>query len=241
MKHLLPPFFLCLGLAAPAMGQTPPPPVPRLAASLETISVSGLGKVTLTPDRAVFSVGVQTTAPSVEDAVSRNNDKAARIIAAVKGAGAIDEEIRTSNFSIFPQQEYKEGRPPRVIGYEVSNTITVTRDKVGDTGKLLQAAINAGANQASGLTFTVSDQTRGRDTALQRAFQDAREKAEVLAHSAQRTLGRAISITEGAAPIPPPQPVLSGSMAMESKVSEVSIAQGTEEITLTISVTFELL
>ncbi|MEO5703240.1 MAG: SIMPL domain-containing protein [Gammaproteobacteria bacterium] len=239
MKQILLPILFCLGFTAPVLAEDVSP-IPRLPALVETISVSGLGKVTLTPDRVIFTVGVQTTAPTVEDAVNQNNAKIAKVIAALKNAKATDEEIRTSNFSIYPQQEYKEGQAPRVTGYQVSNDVTVTRDQVGDAGKLLQAAISAGVNQASGLTFTVSDQTRGRDAALKKAFDDARAKAEVLAQAAQRSLGRAISITEGTAPQTPPQPMLRTMAVMESKVSDVPVSQGTEELSFTVSVIFEL-
>jgi uncharacterized protein YggE len=240
MKHTLLPYLFFFGLIAPALGEDVSP-TPRQPALVETISVSGLGKVTLVPDRVIFTVGVQTVAPTVEDAVNQNNAKVAQVIAALKNAKAADEEIRTSNFSIFPQQEYKEGQLPRVAGYQVSNDITVTRDNVSDAGKLLQAAIGAGVNQASGLTFTVSDQTRGREDALKKAFEDARAKAAILAQAGQRSLGRAISITEGTAPQAPPQPFMARNQAvMEAKVSEVPISQGTQELNFTVSVIFEL-
>ena len=240
MKPILLSCLLFLGHSGLVLGEDASP-TPRQAALIETISVSGLGKISLTPDRVTFTVGVQTVAPTVENAVNQNNAKVAQVIAALKNSKATDEEIRTSNFSISPQQEYKEGQAPRVVGFQVSNDITVTRDTVGDAGKLLQAAIGAGVNQASGLNFTVSDQTRGRDEALKKAFEDARAKASVLAQAAQRNLGRAISITEGIAPQAPPQPMLARNMSvMEAKVSDVPISQGTEELNFTVSVIFEL-
>ncbi len=239
MKRILLSLLIFLGIAIPVLGEDISP-IPRLAASVETISVSGLGKVTLTPDRVVFTVGVQTSAVTVEDAVNKNNAKITQVIAALKNAKALDAEIRTSNFSINPLQEYKDGKAPRVVGYQVSNDITVTRDKVGDAGKLLQAAISAGVNQASGLVFTVADPTRGRDEALKKSFEDARAKAEILAQAAKRTLGRAISITEGTAPQMPPSPIMARVQMIESKVSDVPVSQGTEELNFTVSVIFEL-
>ncbi len=239
MKRILLPLLFSLA-CIPAVAQDVSP-APRQPALIETVSVSGLGKVTLTPDRVIFTVGVQSTAPTVEAAVNQNNDKVGQVITALKNAEATDGQIRTSNFSISPQHEYRENQVPRVVGYQVANDITVTRDKVDDAGKLLQAAIGAGVNQASGLTFTVSDQTRGREAALKQAFEDARAKAEILAQAGQRSLGRAISITEGTAPQISPQPMMARDMAMmEAKVSNVPISQGTEELHFTVSVIFEL-
>lgn len=100
--------------------------------TVDTISVSGTGHVSLTPDRYSFTATVQTMAPTVEEAVNDNNQKVAAAIAALKAAGAKAEEIQTSNFSIYPQQDYsqqQQGKPPRIIGYQVSNSITVTRDR----------------------------------------------------------------------------------------------------------------
>ncbi len=223
-----------------SMAQTPPSAVPREPAFVQTISVSGTGRVSLTPDRISFTVGVETMAASVDDALSSNNAKVARVIDALKKAGVADKEIRTSNFSIYPQQQYVEGQRPRITGYQVSNNITVTRDRTSNVGKLLGLVVEAGANQVSGVSFVVSDPTRGRDEGLRSAFADARAKAEVLAKAAGRTIGRAISITEGGYQPPPQRQMMMAQEMAMAKDSSVPIEQGSEEIVFTVSVIFEL-
>lgn len=212
---------------------------PASTPAAETISVSGLAKVKLIPDRVVFTISVETSAKTVGEAVQQNNGKIEQVIAALKKAGATEQEIQTTNFSIFPQQEFTENRRPRIVGYQVSNSLTVTRATVSDAGKLLQAAVDAGANQAGGLSLVVSDLSRGREEGLQRAFQDAKAKAETLAKAAGRTVGRALSISEGIMSAPP-SPLLGRTMAAEAKFAEVPVSPGTEEISFTVSVTFEL-
>ena len=214
---------------------------PRQGGFEETISVTGTGKATLTPDRFSFTAGVRTIAPTVEDAVNQNNSKVAAVIAALKKAGATEQEIRTSNFSIFPQQVYEERQPPRVTGYQVSNNVTVTKKEIASAGRLLQVAISAGVNEASSLNFEVSEPSRGRDQGLRAAYEDARAKASLLAQAAGRTLGRALIITEGGAAAPPrPMPQMR-TMAMEAKVaSDVPVESGTNELSYTISVVFAL-
>ncbi|HEX3110970.1 MAG TPA: SIMPL domain-containing protein, partial [Thermoanaerobaculia bacterium] len=165
MKRFLSLLTLCCAVSA--LAQTPPAP-------LETVTVTGTGKATLTPDRYSFNVGVQTIGTTVDDAVRENNDRVAAVIDALKKAGATAAEIRTSNFTIYPQQDYQQGKLPRITGYQVNNSVTVTRDKVGDAGKLLQAALNAGVNNSSGLQFLVSDPARGRDQGMRAAFADAK-------------------------------------------------------------------
>ena len=237
MKRFLP----LLLLAAPLAAQTVTQP-PREVAFAETISVTGTGKATLTPDRFSFTVGVQTTAPTVEEAVNQNNAKIANVIAALKKAGATDQEIRTSNFSIYPQQVYEQGQAPRVVGYNATNSVAVTKKDISAAGRLLQVALNAGVNETSGLNFEVSDPARGRDEGLRAAFADARAKASLLAQAAGRSLGRAMMITEGSeATPPPPRPMPVGVMAAKGEmISQVPVEGGTRELAYTISVVFEM-
>jgi len=236
MNHRLVAVLVTTLLAVPAAAQAP---TAREPGGLETVSVSGTGRAELTPDRAVFTVGVQTVAPTVAAALQDNNARVAAIIAALKRLGAADREIRTSQMSIYPQQDHQPpARLPRITGYQVSNSVTVSRDDPSTVGKLLQAAVDAGANSVSGVSFVVSDPARGRDAALQAAFADARAKAEVLARASGRALGRTIAIAEGGGVRPPmPMPY---AMKMEAQASEVPIMTGTEEVTFTVSVVFEL-
>lgn len=237
-------FTLALAVAAPAvLAQTRPAVMPSTTPSApETITVGGTGKVSLAPDRVTFSVGVQSVAPTVDQAVSDNNQRVAAVVAALKKAGAAEKEIRTSNFSIFPQQDFSQGQLPRILGYQVSNNVTVTRENVTDAGRLLQAAVNAGVNTSSGLSFVISNPARGRDAGLRSAFEDARAKAAVLAQAAGRTLGRAMAITEAGQLAPPPPYPMARTMAMgkAADVSEVPVEAGNEEMSFGVTVTFEL-
>lgn len=231
--------FLLAAIPLAALAQSA---APREMMIPDTVSVTGTGRATLAPDRFTFTVGVQTVAPTVEEAVNLNNEKVAAAIASLKKAGAADKEIRTSNFSIWPQQEYGQGKLPRIVGYQVSNNVTVTRDKIGDAGRLLQVAIGAGVNQSSGLQFEISDPARGRDQGLKAAFDDARAKAALLAQAAGRILGGAISISEGAEQVPP-RIIAMPARAMAAKaeaVSEIPVESGTQEFSYTISVVFAL-
>ena len=222
--------------AVAAFAQSAPPregPLP------ETVSVTGTGRVTLVPDRFSFNVGVQTSAPTVDAAVNENNERVARVVAALKAAGAKPEEIQTSGFSIYPQQDYSQGQLPRLLGYQVNNSVTVRKKEVASASKLLQVAIGAGVNTASGLNFEVSEPTRGREQGLKAAFDDARAKAVLLAQAAGRTLGRATIISEGVAETPMPRPMIGRVMAAKAEqVSEVPVESGSQELTFTVSVVF---
>jgi len=222
---------LAASMAAPARAANEPAP--------ESVSVSGTGRAQVTPDRASFTVGVQTAGSSVSSAVQDNSARVAAIIAALKKLGAADRDLQTSQLAIYPQQDRPDARPPRITGYQVSNSITVTRNDPAEVGKLLQAAVEAGANSLSGIEFGVADPARGRDAALQAAFAEARAKADVLARAAGRTVGRALTITEGTS-VQPPIP-RRGPMMMEARgMGEVPVMSGSEEITSIVTVVFEL-
>ena len=239
---------IALAAVAAAASAQSPAPMMTMPPAPETISVTGTGHATVTPDRVTFNVGVQTVAPTVDQAVSENNQKLTAVIAALKNAGADAKDIRTSNFTIYPQQDYQQGNLPKILGYQVSNNVTVTRGKaaepatISQISKMLQAALNAGVNVSSGLSFEVSDPAAGRDIGLRAAFNDARSKAQLLAQAAGRTLGRALTINEGGQAVPPPYPgPRPMAMAMKAEAAPaVPVEAGTQEATYAVSVVFEL-
>lgn len=237
MKRFLFSAILLLAAASAFAQQQPGPPMTHW----ETVTVGGTGHASLAPDRFTFSVGVQTVAPTVDDAVAENNKRVQNVLAALKKAGAQDKDIQTSNFNIYPQQNYEQGKLPTILGYQVSNNITVRSTKIADAGRLLGVAISAGVNTSSGLNFEVSDPARGREQGLRGAFDDAKAKATLLAQAAGRTLGRALMINEGniQQPAPPPYPMRAMAMSAEAR-ADVPVESGTQELTFTVTVTFEL-
>ena len=228
--------LITIAAASFAAAQGPPPPQ-----AIETVTVSGTGKTSVAPDRFTFTVGVQTVAATVDDAVSENNRRVAAVIAALKKAGAQDKDIQTSQFTIYPQQDYQQGKLPRILGYQVSNNVAVRSDKVGEAGRLLGIAVAAGVNNSSGINFEVSDPARGRDRGLRAAFDDARAKATLLAQAAGRTLGRALTINEaGVQNEPPPRPYMRAAAMEAQAAAEVPVESGTQEVVYNVTVTFEL-
>ena len=236
-------FLTLIAITALAMGASAQHTMPaRSSLPTESITVSGTGRSVVAPDRFTFTLGVQTVGATVDAAVNENNQRTAAVIAALKKAGATDQDIQTANFNIWPQQDYQEGRLPRILGYQVMNNITVRSTKIAEAGRLLGIAIAAGVNTSSGINFEVSNPETGRDQGMRRAFDDARSKAAALAQAAGRTLGRAFIISEGTQAYQPTPPPYARAMAMESKaVSDVPVEAGTQEQMYTVTVTFELL
>lgn len=169
----------------------------------DRIFVSGSATVDVAPDVALATVGVQTFDADAAIAVGANSEKTAAVLAAVKALGVAEEDLQTTGFSVWPQRAYEKDRPDSITGYLVNNTVSVTVRRLADTGAVLQAAIDAGANEVYGLQFTVSNPDSIQDVARQEAVADARRRARVIAEAAGVKLGRVVTITESSVSAPP--------------------------------------
>jgi hypothetical protein len=117
-------------------------------------------------------------------------------LAALKATGIAEGDLRTTAFNIAPQRDYKREEPEQIIGYRVNNTVTATIRAVGNTGMVLQAAVDAGANRSFGLLFGLQDPTPVEQQARMLAVEDARRRAQDLAAAAGVTLGKLLAINE---------------------------------------------
>lgn len=191
-------FGFSAGANAQAVG------TPLVVASDENIiTVQGTGEVEAAPDLARLTLGVQTQNVDAARAAQENATKSAALIAAIKSAGVADKDIQTSNYQINTQYDYSNRKPGdisplKIIGYEVTNNVRVTVRKISDAGKVLDAGIGAGANDAGGISFDLSESTKAKaqTDALTRAVQNARTKADTLARAASVTIYSLYSISE---------------------------------------------
>ncbi len=157
-------------------------------APLRTISVAGSGQVTLSPDVAYVSIGVSSQSENVADALSQNNQKAQAVSGALKELSIDPNDIQTSGFNIYPQQQF--GPQGEVTGttYTVNNTVYVTVRDLQVLGKLLDVVVRSGANSINGITFDVVDKSRAISEARRLAVESARSQADELAQVAGVTV-----------------------------------------------------
>ena len=168
-----------------------------------TITVTGTGKVTLTPDIAYISIGVHTQNASAKDAVAANNSQAQAVIAAIKGFGVAEKDIQTTNFSIYPQQQYDTNGKQTGIIYVVDNTVYVTVRDLSKLGNLLDSSVSSGANNINSIQFDVADKTGALSQARLAAVADAHKQADELTKATNVGLGQVqtISYYDSTAPI----------------------------------------
>jgi uncharacterized protein len=166
-------------------------------AAAATITVVGEAKRTAPPDMAVLTTGVVTSAKTADDALLANSKAVSEVIAALKAAGIAPNDISTSSFSILPQQSFPQPpsrEPPKLVGFEVRNSVRIAVRDLGKLGGLLDKVVQSGANQASGLSFALGDPDRLESEARSASVKDAIEQAKSVAAAAGLRLVRIVSI-----------------------------------------------
>jgi uncharacterized protein len=228
--------------AAFAQSETLAAPAQETQQVTRTVSVNGSGKVVLTPDIAYITIGVQTTNANAAEAVAANNSDTQKVIDALKAAGIADKDIQTTNFSISPQQDYDPatGKPTGKITYTVNNSVFVTVRNIDQVGKVLDAAVQAGANNISGIQFDLADRTLALSDARKAAVADAYSKAEELASAAGVTLGSVQTINEYSSGGPVPMYDVRAAAPAMAEGGSVPVQAGQLIITVEVSIVYEI-
>jgi uncharacterized protein YggE len=210
--------------------------------NIRTLNVNGIGQVDLTPDIAYIYIGVHDEAATASEAVNANKTHTNSVIAAIKKAGVAEKDIRTSNFSIWPSQQYSpEGKVTGTI-YMVDNSVYITVRDLNNLGNLLDDAITAGANSVNSITFDVADKTEAVKTARAKAVEDAKLQAQELADAAGISLGSVQNINfydNSSNPSPVYGGKGGGGGAMAADVA-VPIQPGQLTISVTVSITYSI-
>ncbi len=229
--------LLVVSLAACAAVQAAPQP--ESSDALRDITVVGNGTVSLKPDIATINVGAEARANTASEAKAEVDVQMEAIATALQEAGVAEKDIQTSHYSIHYEQESMsmmraEPVPESQGGYRVSNMVQVTVRDVDKAGDVLDAVVQAGANQVYGVTFTVADESTWQSEARAKAMADARSRAHELAGLAEVELGEVLSVSEivGSMPIP--------MMAFERGIGGGGIAPGELELGTQIQVTFAI-
>jgi uncharacterized protein len=215
---------------APAAGAETPP--------LPSLTVSGNGSVSATPDTGRVSAGVVSEARGAADAVRANSAAMQQVFAALDKAGIPKKDVQTRGFSLSPvyADRPKRTEVPEIVGYRVENTVEVSVQGVEKVGSVLDRLAMAGANQLGGISFSVGEPDPLLDEARRKAFADARRKAEIYAVAAGAKLGRVLRIEEESAPRPGPWVA----MARMEAAAPVPVAPGQLELAVTVTVTWSL-
>lgn len=202
------------------------------------LDVSATGEVTRVPDLAIISAGVVTRSSTATGAIQDAANRMERVRAELKRAGIDDRDIQTSNVSLNPEYRYENNLPPKLVGYNASNTVNVRFRDIRNAGKILDALVREGANQINGPNLTIEQPQAALDEARTRAVAFGRARAELYARSLGLRVVRVVSVSEsGGYSVPPPMPVM---MEARAQAADTKIDPGEQKLQVTLAMTFEL-
>jgi uncharacterized protein len=217
---------------------------PLAESPLPVIRVSGEGTAAARPDMAVITLGVVREAETAKEALDANSAAMNDVIAALKAAGVDEKDLQTTGFRVDPryvyaqQQANGETPPPRIVGYSVSNQVTVRIRFLERLGEILDKVVTLGVNSDGGISFTNAEPGQIIAAARAAAVKDAAARALTLADAAGVTLGPILEISESAGRTRPVD-FMAGKRAMAAE-SAVPIQAGENEYRVGVDVTFEI-
>ncbi|HEY6973265.1 MAG TPA: SIMPL domain-containing protein [Nitrospiraceae bacterium] len=231
--------LLALPIAAQAHDETKP--------EIPTLTVVATGSVTAPPDRAFVTVGMDSAGKSLAEAQRQNSAVMQKVIERLKELKIEKERIQTSAFTVSPQYKSSSRRSsdappaaPEIVGYTVSNMLTVEVRETEKVAPVIEEALSAGANHFQGLQWALRDEQQARLNALKLASAKAREKAAALSEALSVKLGRLVNVTEGSQVLHPTPRVGRAMAAMEGAGGEVPIASGEMRVEATVTLVYEI-
>ena len=240
MNHPIIKAALALLLAILFLRFMPPVPISSVVTQKQDqFTVSGEGKVAVVPDMAVIDVGISINRPTVKSAQDQANSVINSVSAAVKALGVEDKDIKTSNYSIYPQYDYSSGSIGPSTGFPVNVNLNPKVRNIDLANQVVDAATTNGANTVGGIQLTVNEDRQKEllQEARDLAVVEAKAKAASLASAAGMTLGRIINIQEFDNDIGP-VPLFERAVGMGGG-GDTKIEPGSTDIVSTITLTYE--
>lgn len=203
------------------------------------ISVEGVGEAYSVPDRAVIQLGVTTDAATSEEAVSQNTEKMNAVLEAIKALGVAEEDIQTTGYYLNPKYNWTdEGQVDD--GYTLTQNVEVQLTDFDLVGEVIAQSSKAGANMVGGVDFTVENPETATQEARMEAVAEAKEKAEQIAEASGLKLGDVVnyyeySYSEGKGGF-----YDFAETSLEDASMAPNIEAGQEEVSLTVTLTYQL-
>lgn len=205
-----------------------------------TMNISAQGKITAVPDLAIIKIGVVTEGTNIVDVKNQNNQKINQLIDFIKLQDIDKKDIQTTDFYASPKYNYENGQS-KMVGYQANQMVTVkVRDinkSKANLEKILEGAVNNGANQIQGVNFSFDNPEDFRKQAREIAIENAKQKAKELTGEANLHLGKIVNIIENG-DSSNAYPVAMNFSAQKSVAPDIQL--GTQEIVENITLVFEV-
>ena len=207
-----------------------------------TFDVEGQGKVTAIPDTAEINLGIQVNKPTVEAAQKEANQKINKITDELKKLGIEEKFIKTINYSVYPEYDYRAGQ--KIVGYNVNITLKIKVKDFDKINQVIDTATSLGANQIGNLSFTIDDEKLEelKMEARKQAIEKAKKKAKEIAQASGIKIGRLLNVSENLSSYPP-VPLTAREMGVGGAPEEkqTQIQPGESEITISVILSYETL
>jgi uncharacterized protein YggE len=228
-------------VAGPLLAPRPALAVDPTATPAEhTITVTGTGTETVSPDIADVRLGVLVSRPTVKDARAIAATRMNRVIDALKKLGIADKDIQTTMISLEPNYANSNGEnPPRIIGYSLSNGVAITVRNLDLAGDVIDDSLAAGATTLDGIAFRVADPAAAQAQARTDAMTQARASADTLAKAAGVSISGVSSISEVSTPVPP---IYYGGARLAAMAADAAtpVQAGTTDVSITVTVVYQI-
>jgi uncharacterized protein len=206
------------------------------------IWVNGVGTVDVQPDVAILTLGVEAQAATVAEAQSQASDAIDKVIASLKANGVADKDIQTQYYNINKVTRWDDkGQVETVLGYRVSNTVTIKIRAIDKAGEIIDAVALAGGDltRIDGISFTLDDATQAVQEARQKAMNDAKAKAQQISTLSEVTLGKVTYVSENSyTPYPVRGSVVPAAGSMDS--AKTVISPGELQVTVNVQVAYAI-
>jgi hypothetical protein len=216
--------------------------------SSRSFRVSSSGKVSVVPNIAIFSASVVSEGKDLKNLQDENAKRLNNVLNFLKEQGIESKDIKTTDYNIIPQYEYypcgnyegslsKKCPPPKIVGYSILQTLEVKVRDFSKVGDILSGVVEGGANQVSGLRFTVDNYEDLELQAKEVAIANAKKSALEIAKSGNFKLGKIISVDFYRSGNIPGQYLFSKA---EGVSASPNIEPGTQEINVVATIQYEI-
>ncbi len=199
---------------------------------LRTVSVAGEGKVTITPDLAAITFGVESSGTDLAAAQADNATRTQAVLDRLKSLNIAANDLQTTGYNIQPQYD----KDQKLTGYRIVNSVRAVVRDLKNVGPTIDGAVNAGANRVSGISFDAANKDNATRRAREAAVADARQKAEQYAQLTNMTLGGVTQVSETVGGAPEYRTAAPASAA----AGATPIEPGQGSLTITVQISYEL-
>jgi hypothetical protein len=210
----------------------------------DRFSVVGSGTVYAKADIANIEVGLKTsTKKTAAEATAESTDKMNKITAELTKLGIADKDMQTSNYTLSPVYNYTNAKGQELVGYEVTQTLTLKIRDLSKIGDIIAKTTEQGANQVGNISFTIDDEFALKNQARELAISKAKEKATLIAAQSGMKLGEVKSVIENTDPVVSPIMYTNAKVMSDSVgggLASTNIQTGQNEIKVDVTLVYEV-